>query len=46
MQYEQPKVLLLSQALTTIQSFLKGIPIFYDMLADPRPSNCAYESDE
>jgi len=46
MTYETPRVVSLSQALEAIQSFVKGFPIFYDLLLDPRPSNCAYEADE
>lgn len=46
MKYEKPRMLLLSQALKAIQSLIKGIPIFYDLLWDPRPSDGAYESDE
>jgi hypothetical protein len=46
MLYESPKVLASSPAMKAIQSFVKGTPLFYDMLADPRPSNCAYEADE
>ena len=46
MKYEKPKVTELSSPLKAIQSFVKPIPIFYDAMWDPQPSNCAYEADE
>ncbi len=46
MKYKKPRVIELSPAVKAIQSFVKPFPIFYDILWDPQPSNCAYEADE